>query len=178
MDSSDLFGRRWFFLGGNIVALISVIVCAVAPNINTMIGMSIIYGMGECVQMSFGVALGELVPNKWRPMIMSLVFACCSPFAIFGPKIARRFIDVGMGWRWNYYLGTIVIALGTVLLFFCYHPPTFHMLHEKKSKKTQLKELDYVGMILWAIGLTLFLLGISWGGGVSIIMLPLQLGIR
>ena len=97
---------------------------------------------------------------------MSIVFGFCAPFAIFGPKIARRFIDTGMGWRWNFYLGIIVVALSVTLLFVCYHPPTFHMLHEKKSKKQQLKELDYVGMALWTIGLVLFLLGISWGGGV------------
>jgi hypothetical protein len=39
------------------------------------------------------------------------------------------------------------------------------MLHEHKSKKDQMKELDYVGIFFWTAGLVLFLMGISWGGG-------------
>jgi MFS family permease len=57
---SDLFGRRWFFIGGNLVALIGIIVCATAQNIDTLIVGSAVYGIGETVQLSFNVALGEL----------------------------------------------------------------------------------------------------------------------
>jgi hypothetical protein len=139
----------------------------VAQNVETLIVANAIYGMGETVQVSFGVSLGELVPNKHRPMIMSLIFLSCAPFATFGPIMARQMIAHGLSWRWTYYLGDIVIASGTILLFFFYHPPTFDMLHEKKSKISQLKELDYVGISLWISGLTLFLLGVSWGGNVG-----------
>lgn len=82
---SDLFGRRWFFIGGNIVALVGIIVCALAKNINTLIIGSAVYGLGETVQLSFNVALGELVPNKYRPIVLSFVFLTNAPFASFGP---------------------------------------------------------------------------------------------
>lgn len=163
---SDLFGRRWFFIGGNCVAFIGVIVGATAQNVNALIVASVVYGLGECIQLSFGVAVGELVPNKYRPMIMSGIFITSAPIATFGPKIARAFIQhPSLGWRWTYYLNIIVVGLTIILLFFFYHPPTFNMLHERKSKRSQMKELDYVGMFLWISGLTLFLMGISWGGG-------------
>ncbi|OAA64695.1 fungal trichothecene efflux pump [Niveomyces insectorum RCEF 264] len=162
---SDLFGRRWFFVGGFVVALIGVIICSVAQNVPTIIVGSAIYGSGECVQISFGVAVGELVANKHRPVVMSLMFASSAPFSAFGPTIARRMIQRGLGWRWSYYLGVIVVGMAAILVFFCYHPPNFHLLHERKSKRQQLKELDYVGIFLWVAGLLLFLLGLSWGGG-------------
>ncbi|KAF2110313.1 fungal trichothecene efflux pump [Lophiotrema nucula] len=163
---SDLFGRRWFFIGANCICLIGVIVGACAQNINTLIVASAVYGLGECVQLSFGVAIGELVKNKHRPVVMSFIFATSAPIATFGPKIARAFVQhPSLGWRWTYYLNIIVIGCAIILLFFCYHPPSFHMLHEHKSKKEQMKELDYVGMFLWTAGLVLFLSGISWGGG-------------
>ena len=165
---SDLSGRRWFFIGGSLIALLGVIVSATAPNVNTLIGASVIYGMGEYVQISYSVAIGELVPNKFRPVIMSIIAFSALPFAGFGPVIARRFIVDGLGWRWIYDLGIFVIATATTLLYFFYHPPTFHMLHERNSKRKQLMELDYVGMALWIAGLCLFLLGLSWGGGVSL----------
>lgn len=52
--------------------------------------------------------------------------------------------------------------MAIILLFFCYHPPNFELLHEHKSKKQQMRELDYVGMFLWTAGLVIFLMGISW----------------
>ena len=86
---SDLFGRRWFFIGGNIVALIGIIVCSVAHNVDTLIIGSAIYGLGETVQLSFNVALGELVPNKYRPAILSFIFLTNAPIAAFGPMIGK-----------------------------------------------------------------------------------------
>ena len=84
---SDLFGRRWFFIGGNAVALIGIIVSAVAQDVNTLIIGAAVYGLGETVQLSFNVAVGELVPNKYRPMVMSFIFFTNAPFATFGPII-------------------------------------------------------------------------------------------
>ncbi|KAK7408820.1 hypothetical protein QQX98_009006 [Neonectria punicea] len=162
---SDLFGRRWFFIGGNIVALIGIIVCAFAQNVNTLIIGSAVYGLGETVQLSFNVAIGELVPNKYRPMVLSFVFLTNAPIATFGPVIARKFIEnPSLGWRWCFYINIIDVGLAIILLFFFYHPPTFDLLHERKTKRQMLKELDYLGIFLWTAGLTLFLMGVSWGG--------------
>ena len=164
---SDLFGRRWLFIGGNCVAFIGVIVGATAQNVNALIVASVVYGIGECIQLSFGVAVGELVPNKYRPMVMSAIFIIPAPIATFGPQIARAFIQhPSLGWRWTYYLNIIVVGLAIILLFFFYHPPTFNMLHKRKSKRSQMKELDYIGIFLWISGSTLFLMGISWVGTV------------
>ncbi|KAH7162102.1 fungal trichothecene efflux pump [Dactylonectria estremocensis] len=162
---SDLFGRRWFFIGGNIVALIGIIVCSVAKDVNTLIIGSAVYGLGETVQLSFNVAVGELVPNKYRPMVLSFVFLTNAPIATFGPIIARKFIEnPKLGWRWCYYINIIDVGLAIIFLFFFYHPPTFELLHERKTKRQMLKDLDYVGIFLWTAGLTLFLMGVSWGG--------------
>lgn len=84
---SDLFGRRWFFIIGNIVALVGIIVCSTAQNVNSLIVGSTIYGIGETVQLSFNVAIGELVPNKYRPLVLSFIFATSAPIAGIGSVI-------------------------------------------------------------------------------------------
>lgn len=71
-----------------------------------------------------------------------------------------------LGWRWCFYINIIAVSLAIILLFFCYHPPTFDLLHERKTKREILKELDYLGMFLWTAGLTVFLMGVSWGGSI------------
>ncbi|RYC63397.1 hypothetical protein CHU98_g2827 [Xylaria longipes] len=164
---SDIFGRRWFFIIGNIVALVGIIVCSTAQNVNSLIVGSTIYGIGETVQLSFNVAIGELVPNKYRPTVLSLIFGTSAPIAGIGSVISRAIYEnPRLGWRWTYHINTIVVAVAIVLLFFFYHPPTFDLLHERKTKRQILKQLDYVGTFLWIAGLTLFLIGISVGGTV------------
>ncbi|KAI0509092.1 fungal trichothecene efflux pump [Xylaria bambusicola] len=164
---SDLFGRRWFFIIGNFVALIGIIVCSTAQNVNALIVGSTVYGIGETVQLSFNVAIGELVPNKYRPLVLSFIFGTSAPIAGIGSVISRAIYEnPNLGWRWTYHLNTIVVAVAIVLLFFFYHPPTFDLLHERKTKRQILKQLDYVGTFLWIAGLTLFLIGISVGGTV------------
>lgn len=140
---SDLFGRRWFFIGGNVVALVGIIVCATANSFNSLIIGSAVYGFGEAVQLSFNVAVGELVPNKYRGMVLSFIFLTNAPITVFGPVIARRFIDrPSLGWRWCYYVNIICVGLAIIFLFLFYHPPTFDLLHERRTKRELLKQLD------------------------------------
>lgn len=162
---SDLFGRRWFFIGGNLVALVGIIVCASAQNVESLIIGSAVYGIGETVQLSFNVAIGELVPNEYRPMVLSFIFLTNAPFATFGPITSRKFIEhPDLGWRWCYYINIIAVGLAIILLYLFYHPPTFNLLHRRKTKRQLLMQLDYPGIFMWTAGLTIFLMGISWGG--------------
>lgn len=82
---SDLFGRRYFYLIGNIVSLLGIIVSATAQNVDALIVGAAVCGLGETVQLSFNVALGELVPNKYRPAVISFIFLVQAPFTTFGP---------------------------------------------------------------------------------------------
>ncbi|EPE02852.1 trichothecene efflux pump [Ophiostoma piceae UAMH 11346] len=142
---SDLFGRRWFYLIGNAIALLGIVVSATAQNVNSLIIGAAVAGLGETVQLSFNVALGELVPNKYRPLVISLIFLMTAPFSTFGPTLARYFVShPNMGWRYCYFINIAATTLAIILLFICYHPPTFDLLHQRKTKRQILKQLDFV----------------------------------
>lgn len=53
-----------------------------------------------------------------------------------------------------------------IFLYIYYRPPSFNTKHstDGKTKLQLLAELDYVGLALFAIGLTLFLVSINFGG--------------
>lgn len=83
----------------------------------------------------------------------------------FGPLIAYVFIDyVPLGWRTVYWWCFSFEAVTAILVFFFYKPPSFQTKHgdENKSKLQLLKELDFIGLFLFASGLTLLLIGITW----------------
>ena len=54
--------------------------------------------------------------------------------------------------------------MSAVLLFFFYEPPTFETKHleDHKTKLQLLKELDYVGLVVFSAATTALLLGINW----------------
>ncbi|KAJ1335655.1 Fungal trichothecene efflux pump (TRI12) [Microdochium nivale] len=163
---SDIFGRRYIVLGGGILSLIGCIVGATAQSVETLIAASVFNGIAAAQQLSFGIFLGELVPNRLRGPVIGGVFLSAVPFSVFGPSIARAFItNTAAGWRWSFYMSIIFAAIALVLAFFFYHPPSYAQLHVGgKSKAQQVKELDYIGITLFVSGCVLFLVGLSWGG--------------
>jgi MFS family permease len=149
----------------NVLGLIGCIVGATAKSIDQLIGANACNGLAAAGQLSFGIILGELVPNKQRGPIVTLTFFSSMPFAVFGPVIARSFIlKTSSGWRWSYYLGIIMEVVALVLYQFLYHPPRFDQLHEGKTKWQAFRELDFGGIVLFVSGFVIFIIGLSWGG--------------
>lgn len=67
-------------------------------------------------------------------------------------------------WRWVYYISTIYAAIclaGTAVFYF---PPARPLHDFEKTRLQQVRELDYIGILLYTGGLASVLLGLSWGG--------------
>ncbi|KAK8102197.1 hypothetical protein PG984_015343 [Apiospora sp. TS-2023a] len=130
---SDIFGRRWMHYrlrpGRR------------RPSVGALIAATLLNGFAAAGQLSHQVVLGELVPNRLRGPIVTVVFLSSLPFAVFGPAIARLFIlNTGGSNR---------------------------RLHVRgRTKWAQVRALDFGGLFLFCAGTTLFLVGLSWGGTV------------
>ncbi|CAK7233857.1 hypothetical protein SBRCBS47491_008753 [Sporothrix bragantina] len=162
---SDIFGRRWFFVGGNFLALIGCIVCATANSVPTLIGGMTIASLGISTQISFQYVLGELVPIGKRFLVMSTIFPWTVPLGGFAPVISTALqAHTALRWRWCFWICAIVNVVSTLLYFFFYHPPSFRRLETGKTKLQALREMDWLGVFLFAAGFFIFLLGLNWGG--------------
>jgi len=177
-----VFGRRWFFIGSCLMALIGNIIGASAQSVNQLIGTNCLNGLAAAGQLSFNVIIGELVPNKQRGPFNAFVLSTSVPFAVFGPPVARAFFErTALQWRWSYILGCIINAMAAGMFILCYHPPSYeqyvlqnasfyHLLTHNsdrlhvggKSKRRQLIGLDWIGIFLFTAGLVLFLIGLNW----------------
>ena len=163
---SDIFGRKWMVMGTAVLSLIGCIIGSCAQSVDMLIGANLLNGLAAAGQLSFGITMGELVPNKHRGAVVTVCFLSSLPFAVFGPVIARSFINNTVSrWRWSYYLGVMLNAVTLVLFYFLYHPPTYRQLHVAgKTKWQAVQEIDYVGISFFVAGCVLFLVGLSWGG--------------
>ena len=157
----DIFGRRYFLIGGQFFGLIGAIVCGTAKNVPTVIGGSALCGLAAAVQLTFTFVMAELVPNRARPIVNAGIFITTLPFAGFGALIAQLFItNTAKAWRWNYYLSIITCGISLILFVFCYFPPGWETKHKGENRLEGLKKFDYVGFVLYAGGLILVLLGL------------------
>ena len=152
---SDIFGRRWIFIGGAALGLIGSIIGATAQNVSTLTGATAIIGIGASTQLSYYYVLGELVPMKYRFLANAVVYLMEIPCIAVAPVISNSFLiyHPSLGWRGNYYLLIALNAVALICWVLFYHPPTFHMKHENESVWKYIKNFDYVGTVLYTGGL-------------------------
>ncbi|KEF58693.1 uncharacterized protein A1O9_06619 [Exophiala aquamarina CBS 119918] len=163
---SDILGRRYFIIGGQILGVIGSIVCATGNSINVLIGGSVMTGIGGAAGLLYPVIVHELIPNKYRHWGQAIITAAVLPTLGFGPVIARTLIaQTKVGWRGVYWLNVAVSGLSVVLFASCYFPPNFRMINNKLTKWKEVKSLDYGGVILYFTALILVLLGFTWAQG-------------
>lgn len=120
----------------------------------------------------------ELLPNEKRPLGLAWTEMNLLPFSTFGPLIARALLQ-NASWRWVYILGAITGVISFVGTFIFYIPPTKPL--RDITRKQLLMELDYIGISLYTLGLTLFLVGLNFGGvshpwKSAAVLVPLILG--
>ena len=73
-------------------------------------------------------------------------------------------LAIHASWRWPYYIATmygVVSMVGTGLFYF---PPARPRHDFEKTRWQEFTELDFVGLALYTIGLTILLIGFSWAG--------------
>lgn len=162
---TDVFGRRWFFVGGQLLALVGCVVSATAKSVNVLIGGMTIVGSAASTQLSFSFILGELVPMKWRFLGNAYLYLYAIPFSALAPIISVSFAtNTAASWRWCFYVMIIINGLSLASYLVFYHPPTFDRLNARRTRAATMKNFDYIGTLLFTGGMIVFLLGLSWGG--------------
>ncbi|KAF2492222.1 MFS general substrate transporter [Lophium mytilinum] len=162
---TDIFGRRWFFIGSGILATIGSIVCATAPTINALIAGECLLGLASAGQILYGAPISELVPMKHRFWAQGYAVTWTIPTSSMSAIVGYAFVyQTSVGWRGVFYFLIALNALITVAFFLFYRPPNFSMKHGGRSKVQYIKQFDYVGAFLFIAGMLFFIMGLSWGG--------------
>ncbi|CAG9993119.1 unnamed protein product [Clonostachys byssicola] len=167
---TDIFGRRYFFIGGGLIGVAGSIVCATSTSIPMLIGGNVLLGICSATQMGFHFVLGELIPLKWRYVGNAFLYLFTIPSGL-APSIDYGFMQSypNVGWRGLYWQILALNGAALICWVLFYFPPSFEKKHrneENSSVLYWLKNFDWVGFFLLASGFCVFLLGLSWGGAV------------
>ncbi|KAF2011386.1 MFS general substrate transporter [Aaosphaeria arxii CBS 175.79] len=157
--NSDLFGRRWFIVGGNVILFIGFILGGTAKNNTQMLAAMSLIGFGAGNAQLAAFALPELLPNKWRAAAIVLADIGVYFAVVVGPVAGRFAAQNGDSWRWLFYGPAIAVFFSFLGLYFYYFPPK----HPRGlPMKQALRELDYIGALLFTVSATLILVGIVY----------------
>ena len=152
---SDLYGRRWFYLGGLGVFMVGSILAGLSQGFWFLVFARAVQGLGMGALMPLSqTIIGDIIPPRQRGKYQGIMGAVFGVTSIAGPLIGG-FVTDHLGWRWLFYL---TLPIGVAAFVFI-----LRFLHLEKSE--QRGTVDYAGILTLTPGLVLALLATTWGGG-------------
>ncbi|HEY7034160.1 MAG TPA: MDR family MFS transporter [Thermomicrobiales bacterium] len=151
---SDIYGRKWFYIGGMVLFMIGSALCGLSQSMFQLIAFRGLQGIagGVLTANTFAI-IGDLFPpaerGKWQGLTGS-VFGLAS---VVGPTLGGWLTD-GPGWRWVFYVNLPVgiVAIAVLLVGLPAIRP-----HERRP-------IDWLGAGAIVGGTVPLLLAFSWAG--------------
>ena len=151
----DIYGRKWFIVGGVVVFLIGSALCGAAWGMTELILFRGIQGLGAGMIFSnIFTSIADIFPDPARrAKYQGVFFAVFSLSSVVGPSLGGWITD-NLDWRWVFYvnlpLGLFsLVALPMVL---------------RQSERRPGAKVDYLGAATITASVTALLLALSWIG--------------
>ncbi|KAF7929808.1 uncharacterized protein EAE97_009405 [Botrytis byssoidea] len=135
---SEVVGRRWIYGVTLFLAVIFIIPCAVAQNIETLLVCRALDGIWFSAPMTL---VGGTLADLWRTEERGVPMAAFSAAPFIGPAIGPLiggFLSDAAGWRWLYYIQIIFAFIVWVLITFTVpetYAPTILARRAKKMRE-------------------------------------------
>lgn len=124
-------------------------------------GIYIVSIPGVCPCQPFSSPSPSLSLSQPLPPSALTDWSAQNPFSVWvAIKIQN---NTSSHWRGCFYWMIGVNAVSTLCYYFFYHPPTFKMLYRTKTLRKILADFDYIGLVLFSLGLLLLIMGMQWG---------------
>jgi MFS transporter, DHA2 family, methylenomycin A resistance protein len=135
----DLYGRTRIFIYGIALILVGSVICALAPNIGTLIAGRVTTGIGAALELPTSLAIVTVTYADAKERGRAIgIWASCNGLAIaVGPTIGGLLVDAA-GWRSIFVMAVPVTALALLLA----------MKVVAESKNPEGRRLDPIGQTL------------------------------
>ena len=154
---SDIYGRKWIFIGSVFVFMAGSVLCGFSENITQLIIFRIIQGIGGGTIMALTfISIADLFPPSDRGKYIGLLAACFGLASVIGPTLGGFLTDT-FSWKWIFFVN-VPLAGPVVFLLARFFPDT------PGESKEENRQIDYLGICLLIVGVVLLLVGLSLGG--------------
>jgi len=152
---SDIFGRKWLFLGGIATFLAGSMLAGLSQSMTELIVFRAIQGVGAGMMMPISQAIiGDIFTPAERAKYQGLLMAVFGVATIIGPTLGG-FITDNLSWRWVFYVNVPFAILAMVVVFAVL--PSHTALHKRAT-------IDWLGSGALIASVVPLLLALSWGG--------------
>lgn len=167
----DLYGRRRLILIGTGGIIAAAILSMLAPSAEALIGIRGMDGICQALVNPLALAILTITfDSEERPKALGIYGATLGIMGGFS-SIAIQFFNQTFGWRSVF---TLVIGLGLLSIFFM-------LRFVSESKAASGRKLDWVGILLCAVGLFSLVYGISQASAVGFlsgaVLVPATIGL-
>ena len=152
---TDLFGRKFFFLGGIAIMMMGSALAGTSQSMIHLIIFRAIQGLGAGMIMSTAFAIiGDVFPPAERARWTGLMAGVFAAASVIGPLIGGYITD-NLNWRWVFYVNLPLGALA-LIVFFTVMP----VLRPQGPRP----RVDYLGVSMLISAVVPLLLAFSWAG--------------
>ncbi|KZF20970.1 MFS general substrate transporter [Xylona heveae TC161] len=111
---SEVYGRNIIYHIGNIMFTGFTVGCGASPNAGSLFTFRLLSGIvGGVPLTNAGGTISDIVPVNRRGSIMTLFTLCMLVGPVIGPTVGG-FLSEAAGWRWIFWLLTIMSGLATL----------------------------------------------------------------
>ncbi|HEX3783643.1 MAG TPA: MDR family MFS transporter [Pseudonocardiaceae bacterium] len=150
----DIYGRKNVFLASVIVFIAGSFFCGFANSMTWLIAFRAVQGLGAGgIMVTSSALIADVIPLRERGKYQGALGSVFGVVTVIGPLLGGLFVD-HLSWRWAFYVNipvaVIVIAVAIPAI---------------PGVRNAVKlAVDYLGIILVALGASGLTLVTSWGG--------------
>lgn len=151
---ADRFGRKELFVASVVAFTVASVLCAMAPNLTTLILFRALQGLGGGALLPVGMAMAlDLFPKARQGRAMSLWGMSSMAAPAIGPTLGGWLVT-SVSWHWLF-LVNVPIGIVSVVAAVRLLPVTGHR---------DRRRFDAPGLLYGSVGLSITVLGLSQGG--------------
>ena len=161
-QAADYWGRRWFLIVLTAWGCIGSVIMSRATSMNMAIAGQVIAGLAYGAQPLLHAVASEVLPHRYRAGAQACVNIGSGLGAVTSILVGASLMKGNPdGFRAFWYMTAGCYAAAALVCVILYTPPP-RELQLSLSFEEKLRRLDWVGYVLLAFGLVLFVMGLSW----------------